>query len=561
MHSLLLIAIAAIAPSAGEGMPFPLNPGDCAGGILGAELTPDHDAIAALWERESVRLVGTPLPDGRQADLLLRRVTAEAPRELRVNGAPAPSTLSASALSIWSGSIAGESDSQVWLAFSLFGSRGWIRTRGELFHLLAAAPGGDWSRCTGYLVSEEDLLATGAGLGAFCGADPRSLHDASRTLVTPPGDSLPMGSGVPLLCDMAVETDWQYYSLFGDLTAAEAYAVMLFAATADRFSYQLDVFLRMPYLGLWDTPNDPWVTGDNGGSSCEMLGEFQGAWAGNIPANAHLAHFVSGANLGGGCAYLDVLCNTTYGFSASGNLDGNMPFPVKQGPYTWDFMVFAHETGHNFGSPHTHDYCPPLDQCTAPGPCHNDQICTDVGTIMSYCHLCSGGMNNITTMYHPTAAALMRSRSESSCLPTACDIGVSFCSASPNSSGAPAVIDFYGTTSVGASDLVLAVWNAPPQQFGLFFYGPQRVDLPFGDGVRCVGGGSVGLFRFNPPQLTDGFGDLERPVDFTVPPAGSGPGALLPGGAWHFQFWYRDPLGPGGSGFNFSDGLTLLFCP
>ena len=179
MHSLLLIAIAAIAPSAGEGMPFPLNPGDCAGGILGAELTPDHDAIAALWERESVRLVGTPLPDGRQADLLLRRVTAEAPRELRVNGAPAPSTLSASALSIWSGSIAGESDSQVWLAFSLFGSRGWIRTRGELFHLLAAAPGGDWSRCTGYLVSEEDLLATGAGLGAFCGADPRSLHDAT----------------------------------------------------------------------------------------------------------------------------------------------------------------------------------------------------------------------------------------------------------------------------------------------------------------------------------------------------------------------------------------------
>jgi hypothetical protein len=123
------------------------------------------------------------------------------------------------------------------------------------------------------------------------------------------------------------------------------------------------------------------------------------------------------------------------------------------------------------------------------------------------------------------------------------------------------VIGFFGSTSVGASDLMLSVWNAPPQQFGLFFYGPQRIDLPFGDGVRCVGGGSVGLFRFNPPQLTDGFGDLDRPVDFTVPPAGSGPGALLPGDAWHFQFWYRDPLGPGGSGFNFSDGLTLLFCP
>ncbi|MDP6408856.1 MAG: M12 family metallo-peptidase [Planctomycetota bacterium] len=560
MPSLLLIAAAAL-PAAGEGVAFPLQPGDCTAGVLGVELSPDNDAIAALSGRTSVRLQDGPLPGGRRVELLLRRVEAEAPRELRVNGKPATSSLEASALSVWAGTVAGESDSEVWLAFSLFGSRGWIRTRGELFHLLAAAPGGDWSRSTGYIVSEDDLAASGASPGAFCGADPRSANGPSRTFETPESDSLPMGSGVPLLCDMAVETDWQYFTLFGDLAAAEAYAVMLFAAAASRFSYQLDVFLRMAYLGLWDTPNDPWVTGDNGGSMCDMLGEFQGAWAGNIPANAHLAHFVSGANLGGGCAYLDVLCNASYGFAVSGNMGGAMPFPVKQSPYTWDFFVFAHETGHNFGSPHTHDYCPPLDQCAAPGPCHNDQICTDQGTNMSYCHGCGGGMNNITTMYHPTVAALMRARSESSCLPTACDVGVSYCNASQNSTGSPAVIAFQGTTSVSASDLTLSVWSAPTQQFGLFFYGPEQVDVPFGDGVLCVGAGSSGLFRFQPPQLTDDFGDLDRPVDFTAPPANAGPGALLPGGAWHFQFWVRDPLGPGGSGFNFSDGLTLLFCP
>ncbi|MDP6538929.1 MAG: M12 family metallo-peptidase [Planctomycetota bacterium] len=560
MLTVLLSALALLACSL-ERVRFPLEPRDCASGVLGPELATDAESVAALSELGGVRLTDAPLPDGRRVDLLLRRVPAAGPRTVAVNGKPTASRLEASALSLWSGTVAGESDSEVWLAFSLYGSRGWIRTRGELVHLLAAAPDGDWSRPAAFLVSETALASSGSGPGDFCGADPRTLRDESRAFEAPAGDSLPMGSGVPLLCDMAVETDWQYYSLFGDLAAAETYAVMLFAAAADRFSYQLDVFLRMAYLGLWDTPNDPWVTGDNGGDMCEMLGEFRDAWAGNIPTGAHLAHFVSGASLGGGCAYLDVLCNADYGFAVSGNLGGTMPFPVKQSPYTWDFFVFAHETGHNFGSPHTHSYCPPLDQCSAPGPCHTDQTCTDQGTNMSYCHGCGGGMNNITTMYHPTVAALMRERSESACLPAACDVGVNFCAANPNSTGLAAVIGFSGTTSVSAGDLSLSVWTAPPHQFGLFFYGPERADVPFGDGVLCVGPGNAGLFRFNPPLLTDGFGDLDRPVDFGAPPASAGPGALLPGGAWHFQFWVRDPLGPGGSGFNFSDGLTLLFCP
>lgn len=29
---------------------------------------------------------------------------------------------------------------------------------------------------------------------------------------------------------------------------------------------------------------------------------------------------------------------------------------------------------------------------------------------------------------------------------------------------------------------------------------------------------------------------------------------------WNLQFWYRDPLG-GFTGFNFSDGIEVTFCP
>jgi hypothetical protein len=60
--------------------------------------------------------------------------------------------------------------------------------------------------------------------------------------------------------------------------------------------------------------------------------------------------------------------------------------------------------------------------------------------------------------------------------------------------------------------------------------------------------------------LFDSFGDVERLLDFTQPPAGGGPGQIEPGSTWNFQLWYRDPAG-GGSGFNLSDALSAPFTP
>lgn len=56
-----------------------------------------------------------------------------------------------------------------------------------------------------------------------------------------------------------------------------------------------------------------------------------------------------------------------------------------------------------------------------------------------------------------------------------------------------------------------------------------------------------------------GAGEISRQIDCTGTPAGSGPGAILPLTTWNFQLWYRDPSGPGGSGFNLSDGLWGSF--
>lgn len=170
---------------------------------------------------------------------------------------------------------------------------------------------------------------------------------------------------------------------------------------------------------------DPWTTQDSaGGTALDLLNEFRLAWTGAIPAGAHLAHIISGASLGGGVAYLGALCDSSWGFAVSGDLDGLSSFPVVQGPFNWDFIVVAHETGHNFNAIHTHEYCPPIDQCApsgAYGPCQTSQVCQSNGTVMSYCHACAGGVSNITTQFHPSSITAMRAAAEASCMTQLCD--------------------------------------------------------------------------------------------------------------------------------------------
>lgn len=141
-------------------------------------------------------------------------------------------------------------------------------------------------------------------------------------------------------------------------------------------------------------------------------------------------------------------------------------------------------------------------------------------------------------------------------LGTPCGAPMNYCVSSPNSVGLGAVIGSAGTTSVMAADLVLTVTGCPAFKPGIFFYGPNEVDLPFGEGRRCVGGQVHRL----PIVMTDGGGLGQHALDFGQLPASAGPGQLAPGGRWKFQFWYRDPAG-GPTGFNTSDALSAVFCP
>lgn len=402
------------------------------------------------------------------------------------------------AVATFSGRVVGAPARVAYLSISPFGTYGVIATD-QTVHLISTGRFDD---------PQLPVLFDAASLppGSF---DPSQMtcHSDELPIVTPPIDPPQGGVAAGAPCrqlNLAVETDWEFTgNLFGGNTAASsAYATSLIAAMSAIYTRDVNTRIAIGYLRVWADANDPWDQPDTG----SQLTQFLNYWNANMQAvPRHLAHFLSGRGLGGGVAYLSVICNGTYGYGLSANLGGWFPYPLQDHHWgTWDLFVVAHELGHNFGAPHTHDMTPPVDGCGL-GDCSDAAN----GTIMSYCHGCAGGMSNILLKFHVrTIAETMLPYLDSTCDISATPLpgsSLSFDGVNDNvrmagfGNGAP-------TTEVTIEFWQLALDKAGRSSFGL---NPDAVQnriqahVPWADGIVYWDFGNInagGRLSYTPPE-------------------------------------------------------------
>ena len=134
---------------------------------------------------------------------------------------------------------------------------------------------------------------------------------------------------------------------------------------------------------------------------------------------------------------------------------------------------------------------------------------------------------------------------------TSCPCGNNGGGGCANSTGAGSTLIGAGSNSVSAGDLALSASNALPGQPGLFFQGDNAINggngNVFGDGLRCCGGNVIRLQVVVP----DANGNAATSVNIAAS------GGVSPGDTKCYQYWYRDPAGPCGSGFNLTNGYQV----
>ncbi len=134
-------------------------------------------------------------------------------------------------------------------------------------------------------------------------------------------------------------------------------------------------------------------------------------------------------------------------------------------------------------------------------------------------------------------------------VPDMCETGdvVPYCDGSMNSAGMISELDVEGETSLGMNHFALHVRDATPNQFGLFIASNGSTHLPFGAGMRCVGGFHNAQFS----AFADDTGEVMRDVDTTLSSLG-----ITPYTSMTFQFVYRD-----GPEVHLTNAIRVTFMP
>lgn len=123
-----------------------------------------------------------------------------------------------------------------------------------------------------------------------------------------------------------------------------------------------------------------------------------------------------------------------------------------------------------------------------------------------------------------------------------------------NGTGQGGKLESGGTASISDNSFILRGTQLAPSQPGLYFQGNNAVNSgngnPFGDGLRCAGGG----VRRLQVRFADSSGSSLTSISIT------GSGSVAPGDTKRYQLWYRDPIFSFcGFGFNLTNGIQVTW--
>lgn len=204
--------------------------------------------------------------------------------------------------------------------------------------------------------------------------------------------------------DIFIEVDGDLTSALGGATATTNWITGLFNQSATLYANE-NITIRISEIEINTSVEY------RGKSSSSLLSKFQGAKASSF--NGDLGHMVNNEPSAGGIAAgFSGLCNSDRSQSMcfSGLQTSYNSIPT----YSWSVMVFTHEMGHLIGSRHTHACVwngnnTAIDGCAGgtEGGCPLPGYPPNGGTIMSYCHQQSVGIN-FSQGFGPQPGAVIR---------------------------------------------------------------------------------------------------------------------------------------------------------
>jgi hypothetical protein len=370
-------------------------------------------ACEALQSAGSLLLRDFPLPDGSKEDLRLTEFSVFAPdAEFWSRTAAGDIRRPTPRMSFYRGEIVGAEASFVYLAVSDKDISGTLQRDGIEYSfttMMDTAPS-IGERLMHIYESTEDMRRYECGVN-----DEAFLEDYYRDL--PAHRPLVRTQGLDtLVARIAVEADYEAYQHFKTVEATENYITMLMGHVNTIYERDVAITMLISYMRVWET-EDPY----SGASDRAALNTFTDYWSENMGhVDRTLAQLISRKRISGdgvsqGLAWVNQLCSQRRGYAFT-KLSANNNW------ITGHVGVWAHEMGHNFGSPHTHSclWNPPIDSCYTAEPVQGQPPCfssSDIhlilggGEMMSYCHMRFGGANK-HNIFRSRVGGLVRARAE-----------------------------------------------------------------------------------------------------------------------------------------------------